>query len=461
MTEKDTRNVIGGNEEPEQESVLPPSADEVSSPESDEPVCGQEETEASPEQQDKETGKRRDKSESAAERKTFEAEYQLKKEKELEKLSREIEGRHRNSSKAQKRKWWIKTVLLLLLCAVSFGIMLTLGNYITDGKQVGFVEMVQNINVGYFLALLLILVLQMIFESAKYSYLLKISTGKFRIRNAIKTMFVGRYYDGITPFSTGGQPFQIYYLHKKDIPAGAATSIPLARFIVSTILWCLMSVCLMAIAPYFLRESANVTITTSIYVIAWVSLAVNLIVPLVVVFVSVFPKGGKKLLIFVIGILKKLHIVKDKYRLSKKYLFEVQEYSQSIKLLIRKWWLLIPLVILSIGESLISFSIPFFVVISIANIHPTWELLLQIMCLCCISQFSASLIPTPGTSGAVETTASLVFVTISGIDPVIGWVIFAWRFFTYYLYILSGIGINIFEIIRSAIRNKRASKAER
>ena len=222
-----------------------------------------------------------------------------------------------------------------------------------------------------------------------------------------------------------------------------------------------MSVCLMAIAPYFLRESANVTITTSIYVIAWVSLAVNLIVPLVVVFVSVFPKGGKKLLIFVIGILKRLHIVKDKYRLSKKYLFEVQEYSQSIKLLIRKWWLLIPLVILSIGESLISFSIPFFVVISIANIHPTWELLLQIMCLCCISQFSASLIPTPGTSGAVETTASLVFVTISGIDPVIGWVIFAWRFFTYYLYILSGIGINIFEIIRSAIRNKRASKAER
>ena len=402
--------------------------------------------------------KRKARTESEEERKSFEAEYQQKKEKELEKLTQEIEMRHHSSTKAQKRKWWIKTVLLLLLCAVSVGIMLTLGNYITDGKQVGFVEMVKNINVGFFIALLAILLLQMMFESAKYSYLLKISTGKFRVRNAVKTMFVGRYYDGITPFSTGGQPFQIYYLHKKDIPAGAATSIPLARFMVSTIVWCLMGIVLMAVAPYFLQESANVTITKSIYIIAWICLSVNLVIPLVVVFVSVFPRGGKKLLVFFIGLLKKMRVIKHKYRLSKKYIYEVQEYSQSIKLLIRKWWLLIPLVILSVGESVISFSIPFFVVISIANILPSWELLLQIMCLCCISQFSASLIPTPGTSGAVETTASLVFVTISGIDPVIGWVILAWRFFTYYIYILSGIGINIFEIIRGAVRNKRAQR---
>ena len=38
------------------------------------------------------------------------------------------------------------------------------------------------------------------------------------------------------------------------------------------------------------------------------------------------------------------------------------------------------------------------------------------------------------------------------------WIIIVWRFLTYYVYILTGIGINVFEIIRSAVRNRRAKK---
>ena len=51
-----------------------------------------------------------------------------------------------------------------------------------------------------------------------------------------------------------------------------------------------------------------------------------------------------------------------------------------------------------------------------------------------------------------------MFVGASQIDPVVGWVILVWRFLTYYIYILSGIGINVFEIIRDAVRNRRAEK---
>ena len=42
----------------------------------------------------------------------------------------------------------------------------------------------------------------------------------------------------------------------------------------------------------------------------------------------------------------------------------------------------------------------------------------------------------------------------------LGWVVLVWRFFTYYLYILSGIGISIFEVIRDAVRQKRRVREE-
>ena len=155
---------------------------------------------------------------------------------------------------------------------------------------------------------------------------------------------------------------------------------------------------------------------------------------------------------------RSFRIVKRKYAVSKKYVYEVQEYCNSIKVLFSKWWKLLPLILLCIVESAINVSLPFFVVISVADIAPTYDLLMQIVVLNCISQYSAYLIPTPGNTGAMEMTTSLVFVTVTGIAPVIGWVVLVWRLVTYYVYIVSGIGINIFEIIRDAVRNKRAAR---
>lgn len=393
-----------------------------------------------------------DKPESRSE---FAARYEQAKQREIAKLQEQIEAQ--NKSKKQKRKFWIKTSLLLVLIIASVFIMFTITHYVSDGKTKKFSEMLLGINWGLFALLVAALLLHMIVESAKYAYLLKISTGKFRFRNSIKAMFLGRYYDGITPFSSGGQPFQIYYLHKKDIPAGAATAVPLTRFIVSTIIWGLFALVLMAVSSFVLRETGN-AVTETTRIIAWISIVLNLLFPIGVVMISFFPKAGKKAIVWLVNLLSKFRIVKRKYAVSKKYVYEVQEYCNSIKVLFSKWWKLLPLILLCIVESAINVSLPFFVVISVADIAPTYDLLMQIVVLNCISQYSAYLIPTPGNTGAMEMTTSLVFVTVTGIAPVIGWVVLVWRLVTYYVYIVSGIGINIFEIIRDAVRNKRAAR---
>ena len=371
--------------------------------------------------------------------------------------------------KKSLRNFWIKTILLLALIAASIAIMFTLGEYVVNSeqKQVRFTEMIRGINVPLFFAFLGFILLYILVESIKFSYMLKCYTGKFRIRTAVKVMFLGKYYDGMTPFASGGQPFQIYYLYKKkDIPRGAASAIPLARLMVGLVVWCLFALVLMSVAPDYLKNIAadQMKIDVSVFrIVAWFSIALNLSFPFLFGVLSFFPKFTMKVTAILIFLLKKMHIVKKKYAVTKKYVYGVREYCTTMREIILKWYILLPLLGLSIVESCINLCIPFFAVCAIANVPPAADLLLEIACLNIISQFTAYLFPTPGNTIAAEGAAFLVYATLMarpGIGSVIGWVVLIWRFFTFYMFILSGIGINTFEIIRGAVRNRRARKMQ-
>ena len=71
--------------------------------------------------------------------------------------------------------------------------------------------------------------------------------------------------------------------------------------------------------------------------------------------------------------------------------------------------MLIPLILISILETLLYLSLPFFAVIAISGAAPTAELLIQIWCLTAMSFYAASLVPTPGNSGALETASTFDF----------------------------------------------------
>ncbi len=394
----------------------------------------------------------------------FAAHYQSAKEKDLKRLAEELETRETDAAKRKKQKikTAVKTILITALIALSIGIMFGLGQYVSGENSKSFVDMVKGTNLYYFLAFLGVFVLYILDDSMKYSYLLKISTGKFHLKHSIKTMFIGRYYDGITPLGTGGQPFQIYYLHKKKVPAGVATAVPLVKYIANTFVTGLCAIVMLSITPRYLGNNPAVSgaLTTTLYAVAWISFAVTMLVPTAMILFSAFPKVGKKFIVKLVAFLHKIKIVKRKYSVTKKYVYEVTEYRDAMKLLIHKWWKLIPLVFICLMQVVLSPSLPFFAAAAIGNIPPTWELFLQMWCLSTVSYYAASLVPTPGSSGAAEMTSSFIFstITVAGFSSVIGWVLFVWRFSSFYFFILAGVCMNIFGMIRDAVRAKRAKR---
>ncbi len=396
--------------------------------------------------------------------KEFAARYHSAKERDLEMLSKEMEDRTQNNTKKKKWKTAVKIIAMILLIGLSVGIMFGLSGYLSV-NQLKFTEMLKTtFNWRYFLIFLAAIVVYIFVESLKYAYLLKISTGKWRLKNSIKVMFLGKYYDATTPLGTGGQPFQIYYLHKRNVPAGVATAVPLVKYIVTTFVFGIMCAVFLGIAPSHFKDDTNVSnaLSISLMAIAWVALVFNMLVPTVMILLSAFPKVGKKIIVWIVKVLSKMHIVKHKYPVTKKYVYEVAEYRNALKLLIKKWYSLIPLVLISAVECFILLSMPLFTVMAIAGNDPsvqlTGELLVQILCLSAVSFYAASLVPTPGNSGASEATSSFVFITVmtsTVVQSVSGWVIFTWRFATFYLYIVVGVCISVFSMIRDAVRAKR------
>lgn len=363
--------------------------------------------------------------------------------------------------KKKMRNWWIKTAFLLAFVVVSIVMLFTLGDFITgeETKQLSFGELLQTVNYPYFVLFLAVVLFYYFAASTKYSFLLKGYTGKFHLKTSIKTMFLGKYYDGITPLGSGGQPFQIYYLHKKDIPHGVATAVPIVGYFANTIVLLTLAAVLMGLSS--LCNLPSGAVTTTIRIIAWVSLGLNALLIVAIALFSVFPKPCKAIIVNIVKLLAKMRLVKRKDTVTKKYVREMSEYSAAMKMIFKRFFKFAPLFLFCLLEDLAYTTLPFFIVIAFADVAPTFELVLQISCLVMISRYSAILIPTPGNSLAVETTASFVFITVTGIEPVLGWVILVWRFVTFYLYLLTGIGINIFEIIRSAVRSKRAAKAQK
>ena len=360
--------------------------------------------------------------------------------------------------KKKKKKLFIKLLFILVLCGLSAFLMWELGKSLGQGDAVSFQHMWQNMNTRYFLFAIGMLVLMLLFETLKYVFLIRVIHGKFMPKTSLKVMLLGKYYDYITPASTGGQPFQVVYLHNKGIPVGKATAVPLVRYFVSMLVWCVFGIVFMIFFPDILKLLPDQGLAKVIKVVAWVSVGCNLLLPIAIIVVSAFPKMGKKPILWFVKIGHKLHLIKNYYAAAYKCIKAVEEYRQALKMLWGKFYNTVILVVICLAEIASTAVFPYFIVVAIGGVEPSVRLAMEIMALNIIVQFATCFIPTPGGTGFAETTFTFVFSGIPLATNVLFWIVLLWRVCTYYIYIVVGIFINIYEVARDYWRAHRERK---
>lgn len=300
-----------------------------------------------------------------------------------------------------------------------------------------------------FLALAVgMLLVTILLEALRYTQLIYKSTGKFRLGLSIKTHMLGKYYDNITPFAVGGQPFQIFYLNKHNIKGDKATSIPLVKHMINTLAFLIIS-----LFAFVFNLFSPFTTSPVIIVAALIGCVANGALIAIIFLLSVTKRFGPSMIIKILKLGNKLRIVKNYKVTFFKVSRFVKSYQKSVKSFAKSKRTLIIQFLLAILTYIAFYSIVYFIYLAFIP-NGTFGLITLICCMA-FCELCSGIMPLPGGSGAAEFSFGALMSTMFVSNPAaLPFAMLSWRILTYFIFIIVG-GIQIF---CSFIKNKRLSK---
>lgn len=266
-------------------------------------------------------------------------------------------------------------------------------------------------------------------EALSLYFFLKRQGSPINYGYAIFVTIVGQYYSNITPGATGGQPMQVFYLRKRGIPIGIATSALLVK------MFCFQFM-LMTLGTLFWvthREFVAYHIGGNMWILI-LGYTFNAIVVAFLLLVAINKRLVRFITHFIIRILTKLKICKNPDRTHLKWDVVVDSFHSSISLLRKQPLDLLGQLLLGGAQTLLLMMITVFVYWGF-NLR---ELSVSELTTMGILQYtSAGYTPLPGASGAQEGVFALFFGKIFP-DHIRMVALLIWRFFTYYLSLIVG-----------------------
>lgn len=355
---------------------------------------------------------------------------------------------------------WLGYVFLVGVIAVGIWLLFKIVGDI-DGDMNSLGEALSGGSWLFGLISLGVLLLIIALDWLKYSVVMRTTTGKFNPRTSLKVALLGKFYDNVTPFAVGGQPMQIYYLHKKGLSGGASSAVILIRYFAQMFSCTIMCLIIMAACTGVLSK-IDLTWQTVITVGAWVGLFVNMSLPIMIIFFVLLPKMARKLSAGIVGLGAKMKIVKDREATMAKAEKVVSDFRAGFAIMSKKPLSLIVLVLSCIIETFLTFSLPYFVMraFSALPLDGGGGLFMTVVALNVYCTQAVAIVPTPGNSGAIEGVLVKAYLSIA-VTASLSWALFTWRFSVYYIYIVIGMCLVVYELIRKIYRAQKRRRLEK
>lgn len=255
-----------------------------------------------------------------------------------------------------------------------------------------------------------------------------ITNEKIKLVNCIRYGVVGLYYAALTPFSSGGQPFQVVYMKRDGIPVGKATAIVSVKHFVY-----LSAMCFSFIMCMILRGSAFFRNYHAVFWIAVLGFLVNL-TGVILIFITMTNEARAiKICKGVIMVLHRIRIVRDHERAFLKIENVILDFSQAAGFVFTNKFKVFITFILSFIKLSFLFAVPFTI---FKAFNLTGYDLIDLSSLNTFMFLTVSFMPTPGTSFAAEGGFNLIYLPIFG--SLTAMAIAIWRVITYYLILIAG-----------------------
>ncbi len=261
---------------------------------------------------------------------------------------------------------------------------------------------------------------------------------KLKFYKIFQLTLITQFFNGITPFSSGGQPMEVYYLSKCGIKPTKGTNIIVQNFIMYQMALIVHGIIAITL-NYNLRFFKEIDILRELVTIGFI---INILVGVGLLFISFSTKFNKKVISLAIKLCYKLKLVKDIDKTIENWSDKLSEFHESAELLKKKKMLFVKGFVYNFLALAVFYVIPLFVIYGMGSFNIN---VIETISASAYVLIIGAFVPIPGGSGGIE-YGFLQFFGNFVAGPALSASLLVWRFITYYLGIILGaISINFFK----------------
>lgn len=283
------------------------------------------------------------------------------------------------------------SIILLLITAIVLAFVLK-----DDFPDI--IRALKNANVLYILIALVCFFAALAFEARAYQEIIRAYSFNYTFKKSYRMLLITKFFNGITPFSTGGQPMQIYMLKKDGVRITKATNIIIQNFIIyqaALVLFGIFAVLVNHFNPMF----QEVNLLKKLVTLGFIA---NTLVMVGLIIISFSSKFNHFIVKLGINILDKLHLVKDKQAKLDRWNERINDFHEGTDYLKKNKLLCLRTFIYNLFYLGLYYLMPFFVIMAINRGPVDTVTPLKTIVASAYVSIVGSFVPIPGASGGIE-----------------------------------------------------------
>lgn len=323
---------------------------------------------------------------------------------------------------SSKKSTIIKVVIVLIIA------IFTVGTIFINNDVSEIWSVLKNVDMKYVLFALGLLGLYIILNPVSLHILSMKSKQKIKFGDNFMVGSIEFFFNGITPFAVGGQPFQVLSYKQLGVPVSKSTGLIMLNYVVYQMSLCIL--CLLSLVYY--KDFADIP---GINIMLTIGFVINFLVLAIFILLGTSKFARNIMVKIVNGILsfkifRKFEKSKDAF---KKYCDDAQFVFKEI---FSQIWYFIICIIIKVITLGIYFVIPLCLLKSL-GVEIGIESWFYVICMTTFSIAMTCFIPTPGAAGGIEFAFITIFAAIPGVTSLISTSgVLLWRFITYYCLML-------------------------
>jgi len=323
------------------------------------------------------------------------------------------------------KKKWINVGIILIITVV----------FLWWSLKDNFEEVIRTLftaNIGWLLLTLLVFCIYMLFDTLSTYGIIKIYKKDVTFRFVLYLGIINKFFCGITPLSSGGQPMQIYELKKKGVPVSTGTNIEVQAYMMFQIAMMFLSL-VSIILNAFLHFFDNIPVLNNMMVAGFM---INLVILVCLLFIS-FSKNFNRIVVRgIITGLAKIGLVRNKKAHLEKWERACQNYYENGRELLRNKKVFARGVCYQLIALSFYYVLPIFIAFAIGcadnlDVLKTFMASAYVFIMGCY-------VPIPGASGGMEAGFIGYFGRFVAAGPHLNVLVLVWRGITYYMPMIAG-----------------------